>query len=223
VIERSPKSVAGVAIAVILVMASLSTVWLQWRVRTSAHAPRPDVDRVADTGVTAAAATVLDTATLHELAATLANARIAQDNGDLAGAASDFERVLARDPGNLDARAGLGIVRGRQGRTDEAIALLEPVVRESPSNADALSAFGAALARSGAPGRAIPYLERAVEAGRRTPPVLNDLAFARLEAGDRAGAIAALRTSLSLKADQPAIDRVTRELAAESARLRNAR
>jgi Flp pilus assembly protein TadD len=206
-----------------LVMASLSTVWLQWRVRTGARAPRPDMDRVAGPGAKAAPASVLDADTLRALAAALANARIAQENGDLAGAASEFERVLTRDPNNLDAGAGLGSVRGRQGRTDEAIALLEPVVRESPSNAEALSAFGAALARSGAPGRAIPYLERAVENGRRTAPVLNDLAFARLEAGDRAGAIAAFRTSLALKADQPAIARVTGELAAESARPRDAR
>jgi len=97
---------------------------------------------------------------------------------------------------------------------DDAIALLQQVVRDSPANAEALAGLGAALARSGAPRQAVPYFERAVAAGLRTTPVLNGLGFARLETGDRAGALAALRESLSVQPAQPAIQQAVRDLAA---------
>ena len=48
----------------------------------------------------------------------------------------------------------------------------------------------------------MPYFERAVRAGLHTPAVFNGLGFAKLESGDRAGALAALRSSLDMRADQ---------------------
>jgi choline-sulfatase len=137
---------------------------------------------------------------------------IALLSGDSASASRYFERVLARDPGDTAARAGLGLVRGREGRMAEAIALLEPVVRESPDHAEALAGLAAALARTGRPAAAVPYFQRAVTAGLRTPPVLNGLGFARLEAGDRSGALDALKSSLALQPNQPRVQEAVRQL-----------
>jgi arylsulfatase A-like enzyme/Flp pilus assembly protein TadD len=143
---------------------------------------------------------------------------IALATGDSVGASRYFERVLARDPRDPAARAGLGLVRGREGRMAEAIALLEPVVRESPDHAEALAGLGAALARTGRPAAAVPYFQRAVTAGLRTPPVLNGLGFARLEAGDRSGALEALKSSLALQPDQPRVQEAVRQLAGAEVR-----
>ena len=143
---------------------------------------------------------------------------VALASGDTETAWRHFERVLARDPRDTGARAGLGLVRGREGRMAEAIALLEPVVRESPDHAEALAGLGAALARTGRPAAAVPYFQRAVTAGLRTPPILNGLGFARLEAGDRSGALEALKSSLALQPDQPRVQEAVRQLAGTDVR-----
>ena len=96
---------------------------------------------------------------------------------------------------------------------NEAVTLLKPVVASMPDHGEALSALAAALARTGRATEAVPYFERAVSAGQRTPAVLNGLGFARLEAGDRAGALEALRRSLAAAPDQPRIEQAVRDIA----------
>ena len=91
-------------------------------------------------------------------------------------------------------------------------ALLRPVAGMKPENGEALAALGAALARAGKPQEAIPYLERAVAAGQQSAAVLNGLGFARLESGDRTGALAALRRSLAITPNQPQVQQAVREL-----------
>jgi Flp pilus assembly protein TadD len=65
--------------------------------------------------------------------------------------------------------------------------------------------LGGALAKAGRPAEAVPYFERAVAVGARSPIVWNSLGFARLESGNQAGGIDALRQSLRVKPDQPNI------------------
>lgn len=140
----------------------------------------------------------------------LGNAALAR--GNVAAAATLFERVLAADSSDVDARTGLALVRGRQGNMLEAIAILRLVVRDAPEDGQALAALGAALARTGSPAEGVPYFERAVTAGIRTAPVLNGLGFARLESGDRAGALSALRASLAVDPEQPVVRKAVNEL-----------
>ena len=84
----------------------------------------------------------------------------------------------------------------------------------------ALAALAAALARTGRAGEAVPYFERAVAAGQQTPAVLNGLGFARLEAGDRSGALDALRRSLAVAPDQPRVAQIVREIAGDGSEKR---
>jgi arylsulfatase A-like enzyme/tetratricopeptide (TPR) repeat protein len=133
--------------------------------------------------------------------------------GDPEAAAGFFAQAVARDPTDPAPRVRLAVVRARQGRMEEALTLFQQVVDAAPQHAEALAGLAASLARRGRMAEAARYFERALAAGLRTPAVLNGLAFARLESGDKVGALKALRDSLALRPDQPDVARVARELA----------
>jgi len=158
---------------------------------------------------------------------------LAQVRRDPRRAIEELRAVLADDPGIAVARSQLAVALMAIGnhsgaieqlrilaadRTasaedmEDAIALLRPVAGMKPENGEALAALGAALARTGRPREAIPYLERAVSAGQQSAAVLNGLGFARLESGDRTGALAALRRSLAITPNQPQVQQAVREL-----------
>jgi len=158
---------------------------------------------------------------------------LAQVRRDPRRAIEELRAVLADDPGIAVARSQLAVALMAIGnhsgaieqlrilaadRTasaedmEDAIALLRPVAGMKPETGEALAALGAALARTGKPREAIPYLERAVAAGQQSAAVLNGLGFARLESGDRTGALAALRRSLAITPNQPQVQQAVREL-----------
>ena len=60
----------------------------------------------------------------------------AQRQGDLATAEDIFLRLLSAQPGNPAIRHPLGVCYARQGRIDEALALLEGVLAQYPSGCD---------------------------------------------------------------------------------------
>ena len=64
-------------------------------------------------------------------------------------AASHFSQALARDPGRLDARAGLGVARYKLGAFDEAEAALRQVLAEAPKHAEARFYLGLAYLQKG--------------------------------------------------------------------------
>ncbi len=133
---------------------------------------------------------------------------IAIVRGDAAGAARQFESILAAAPHDAAARVKLGVVRMRQGQGDAAVTLFKQAVDEQPKNAEALLYLAGALAAGGRAADAIPYFERAV-AG---------LGFTRLELGDRAGAISALRQSLALQPNQPEVAQALAQAGARTPR-----
>jgi len=133
--------------------------------------------------------------------------------GILAGAAVLYEQVLARDPRDAEALVHLGVLKMRAGRVDEALPLFESAVELAPDNAQAQISLAGALAKHGRPAQAVPHFQRAIELGGRTTVALNGLGFARLEAGDAAGAMAALRASLALEPRQPPIAEAVARLA----------
>ena len=141
-------------------------------------------------------------------------AELAIERGSLEDAGRRLGPIVARDPDDVDALVKLGVVRVRSGRLDEALALFQRAVALSPRDAEALLDLAGVLAKSGRPAEAVPFFERAIEAGGPTTVALNGLGFARLEAGDDAGAIAALRQSLALKPSQPRVAEAVSRLAA---------
>jgi arylsulfatase A-like enzyme/Tfp pilus assembly protein PilF len=138
-------------------------------------------------------------------------AELAAERGDAAAARAWLDRALARDPEDAAALLQLGLLQARQGQAEAALPLFARSV-ELQDTAEARLALGASLARLGRPAEALMHFERAVAAGARTTAALNGLGFARLETGDRAGALEALRASLALEARQPGVAQAVRDL-----------
>ena len=125
--------------------------------------------------------------------------------GDVQGAAGFYGRVLASAPNDVGAMVKLGVVRMRTGQREDAVALFKKAVDAEPSNGEALLYMAGAMAASGRNADAVPYFERALATGMRTPMVLTGLGMTRLELGDEAGALAALRESLAKDPHQPQV------------------
>ena len=135
------------------------------------------------------------------------------EEGALASAGTRLEAIVANDAGDVGALVRLGVVRVRTGHLDEALSLFQRGVALAPHDAEALLDLAGALAKAGRPAEAVPLFERAIEAGGPTSVALNGLGFARLESGDTAGALKALRQSLSLEPRQPRVTGAVAQLA----------
>lgn len=125
--------------------------------------------------------------------------------GDLQAAAGFYGRVLAAVPHDAGALVKLGVVRMRTGQREDAVALFRKAIDAEPANGEALLYMAGALAASGRAADAIPFFERALATGMRTPMVLTGLGMTRLELGDEAGALVALRESLAKDPQQPQV------------------
>ena len=137
---------------------------------------------------------------------------LALERGAVDEAASLLEANVAADPTDADALVKLGVARMRAGRIDEALALFERAVALEPDNPEALLDLAGALGKSARSREAIPYFEKAIGVGGPTTAALNGLGVARLETGDAAGAVRALRESLALDPRQARIADLLRQL-----------
>jgi arylsulfatase A-like enzyme/Flp pilus assembly protein TadD len=86
------------------------------------------------------------------------------DNGDVASAVRQFERILATDPQNARAYQNLGITAIRAGQMGRARAYLENALKLDPRLPLALNALGVVEARSGNVGAAMDRWSAAVAA-----------------------------------------------------------
>ncbi|TYQ03428.1 UNVERIFIED_ORG: tetratricopeptide repeat protein [Zoogloea ramigera] len=68
--------------------------------------------------------------------------RAYEQQGDLARADAAYARSLALDPDQLDARNARAVLLAKQGRLDEAAALLQKLTRDFPYSAQALGNLG---------------------------------------------------------------------------------
>lgn len=82
----------------------------------------------------------------------------------------EYEAVLRRQPGNLDALIGLASALTEQGFAAESGKLLEEALSRQPSNPRARSAYAALLLRSGDFARAWDYYESRSQAAFTTNP-----------------------------------------------------
>ena len=103
-------------------------------------------------------------------------------------AAEAFAGVLRRSPGHAAARRGLGVALTRLGDPSRAVAVFRQAVSDHPDDADAWVGLGNALYRLDRSTEAVACYDRALDLAPDDPEVLMNRAWARLEAGDRAGA-----------------------------------
>jgi Tfp pilus assembly protein PilF len=139
---------------------------------------------------------------------------VALADRDPAAALPRFERALRLAPGADPVRLDLGRAQLALGRVEAALATLEAA---APS-AERSVLQGAAHARRGEWSEAALSYRAALERGPASPEVLNGLAWARLQQGERAAAAGLLARSLALKPDQPEISRLLARIRAGSSR-----
>jgi TolB-like protein len=115
---------------------------------------------------------------------------------DIATAAQHAERAAMSDPMFAWGQMALGIVRWRQGRSEEGMAALRRAVDIQPSDPDAHAFLGLYLSFEGALDEAIEHIEKAI---RLDPnylgPYLNLLGFTYMAAGRYAEAVTAFKTN----------------------------
>ncbi len=122
-------------------------------------------------------------------------------SGDLAGARTVFEGVLAGRPNELDARFGLALLDLAAGRKTEAKARLEESLRISPQNARALLSLALIASDQGRDGDARSLIEKALRYHGSEPRTQYVAASLAAEAGDLEAAAFHARNALDLKSD----------------------
>lgn len=81
----------------------------------------------------------------------------------LALAENDYRKAIQRSPTHTEARNALGVLLARQGRFEDAIAMLEEAVKQMPGHSHLLSNLGHACQLAGETEQAIHYLGMALE------------------------------------------------------------
>src|SRR6185312_2216452 len=122
-------------------------------------------------------------ATLSKAASLLAS--------DPPGAEQEARRVLEAAPADPNATLIVGAALRRQGRTGEAIAVLEPLVQAFPRAHPSRFELGMALADAGRPDEAIAMLRVATELNSFNPEAWSALGALLFDRGDARGADAA--------------------------------
>ncbi|HET8540193.1 MAG TPA: tetratricopeptide repeat protein [Anaeromyxobacter sp.] len=114
---------------------------------------------------------------------------------DWSAAALDFRRAADVKPAFAGAWSNLGMAHAALGREDDAVRAYEEAIRRGPRLVAPRNNLGVLLLRRGDVASARAVLEGAAALPSSGPHVLYNLALARLRAGDREGAIAALRAA----------------------------
>lgn len=132
-------------------------------------------------------------------AATQIQKAIACENrGDLAGAVAEYERVIKREPGHVDALFLLGRAHCMQGQFETGADAFKKVVKLRPGHAPAHTLLGMALLRLGKPEQALASLDRALAADPRFELALANRADVLAELGRHADAVAEYDKALTV-------------------------
>ena len=123
--------------------------------------------------------------------------------GDLAGAQAVAEAILAQNQAEPDALHLLALLRIRQQRMNEALALLQRSLTARPGHAHVQFNLGKLLVLAGRDRDGVAALEGAVAADPRLAEAWLELGDARARLGDAEGAEADYRKTLALEPKNP--------------------
>jgi Flp pilus assembly protein TadD len=130
-------------------------------------------------------------------------AREAGEAPDWAEAERSFRLAVAVKPGFARAWNNLGIALARQGRAEEAMGSYRRASALDPSMAAPHTNMGTMHLQAGDLQAALGELDAAARLDPQGAHIQYHLALARLRSGDRAGAIEALRRTLTLRGTYP--------------------
>ena len=125
-------------------------------------------------------------------------ARLLQQ-GNAAAAAERLQAILRRDPGHTPSLQLLGIVRTRDGRTGEAVALLEKTVERDANSAEAHNNLGVALHADQRSAQAIAHFDAAIVIDPGYAHAHNNLGIALAALNRHEEALAAYRRAIALE------------------------
>jgi Flp pilus assembly protein TadD len=128
----------------------------------------------------------------------LNEARAAAALKDYDTAASRYEQVLTREPGNVTALSKLGAIRFQQGKLDEAEQLLNKAVTAAPNDSESRSLLGIVYFRTGKLDDAFDELTRAVALDPRNAEAHNYLGITLNEKGWGAAAEEEMRRAIEI-------------------------
>lgn len=131
----------------------------------------------------------------------LEQALVAHRAGRLAEAEAAYRQVLARQPGDLQARHLLGLLCAQSGRLAEATSHLEEVIGGAPALAPAQFALAELLQKQGRGQDAIAAYRAGLAAAPDNVAAMNNLAGLLRETGDLEGATACLDQALQIAPD----------------------
>jgi len=149
-----------------------------------------------DDGSKAVATSRMREADVHQLFG-----RLLLDRGAFEEADREVQAALMLDEADVNARVGLARVRMSQGRTDDAIAILEAVSRAMPSSLPAQYYLGVALASAWRHADAIVAYDRALGINKMVPATWMGLSASALALGRDSQANAALQQALQVESD----------------------
>ena len=133
---------------------------------------------------------------------TLGRALIEMDS--VASARAVLADAVARDPDDAYAHYWRGVAEDRAGQRETSLDALRQSVRLAPHLTEARARLGQELVEAGRWAEAVEVLAEAVaQDPLRHAGAWNNLGFARLNAGDLAGALGALRRSVALDPRSP--------------------
>ncbi|WP_333183646.1 tetratricopeptide repeat protein [Microcoleus sp. B3-D7] len=121
-----------------------------------------------------------------------------QQQADLGGAITCYERAIAIDPNYAAAYSNLGVVKQQTGRLTEAIAHYRQALAIDGHLAETASNLGSALAEAGETEEAIAEYERALSLNPNCAEALINLGLLREEQGDVAEAISCYEQAIQV-------------------------
>ncbi len=133
-----------------------------------------------------------------KIAAQLEQAAALEQRGDLAGAMAGYQKVLRREPSNIDALFLLGRAHCQRGEFMTGGQLFRKVIRLRPHHAPAHTLLGRVVAQSGDPREAISHYDRALAADPGFAMALVDKADALVTLGHDAEAVACFERAITL-------------------------
>jgi tetratricopeptide (TPR) repeat protein len=137
-------------------------------------------------------------------AAQLQKAITCENSGDLAGALAEYQKIVRREPSNIDALFLLGRAHCRQGQFEAGAQAFRKIIKLMPAHAPAHTLLGMALFRLGKPEEALVSLEHGLAADPRFELALANKADVLAELGRHAEAVGEYDRALAVNAANPA-------------------
>ncbi len=122
--------------------------------------------------------------------------------GDFVRATEQFKKVLALDPGLVEAKVNLGLAYQSLLDYDAAIHYLAPALLERPALANLNVIVGMDYLKLGQPEKATPYLRRALELNPSSPDAHEAMAVYHLTQDNFQGAVEQYREVAALNPDK---------------------